>query len=156
MVKILLAVDPGSSGGYAFKSSDSELVVTGNLPDNDSDTIELLREIKSQADQCELAIEAVSSFGGPVIAASMSKLFGNKRFIEGAAVALGFRVVNVSPQKWQKHFSLGKKKDCENSTAWKRKLKTEAVRRNPDLKVTLNNADALLILEWALANQTLL
>jgi hypothetical protein len=156
MAKILLAVDPGSSGGYAFKSSESELVVAGNLPDNDSDTIELLREIRGQADQCELSIEDVASFGGPAIAAAMSKLFGHKRFIEGAAVALGFRVVNVSPKKWQKHFSLGKKKGCSSAGEWKRKLKSEAQKRFPDIRVTLSTADALLILEHSMSAPSLL
>ena len=156
MSKIILAIDPGASGGYALKHSDNDRIATGSLPEGDDEMLAFLRDIHGHGDECELVIEKVASFGGQNIAASMSKLFGGKRFIEGAAMALGFRVVNVAPQKWQAHFSLGKKKDCGTGADWKRKLKTEAARRNPGLKVTLENADALLILEWALANQSLI
>lgn len=156
MSKVILAIDPGASGGYALKHSDNVEIATGSLPEGDDEMLAFLRDIHGHGDECELVIEKVASFGGQNIAASMSKLFGGKRFIEGAAMALGFRVVNVAPQKWQAHFSLGKKKDCGTGADWKRKLKTEAARRNPGLKVTLENADALLILEWALANQSLI
>lgn len=156
MSKITLSIDPGASGGYAYKHSDSPLVVAESLPDNDADLVALLAELRGQADQIELSIEDVASFGGPAIAAAMSKLFGHKRFIEGAAVALGFRVVNVSPQKWQKHFSLGKKKDCSSAGEWKRKLKSEAQKRFPGIRVTLSTSDALLILEHAMSAPSLL
>jgi hypothetical protein len=38
---------------------------------------------------------------------------------------------------------------CSQPGEWKNKLKAEAQRRFPKQKVTLANADALLIYEWA-------
>ncbi len=156
MTKLILAIDPGASGGYAMKHNENSSVAVGKLPDNDAETIDMLREFRGQADECEFVIEAVASFGGPGIAASMSKLFGHKRFMEGAAMAMGYRVVNVAPQKWQKHFSLGKKKDCASASEWKRKLRSEAQKRFPYIRVTMETADALLILEHAMSAPTLL
>ena len=152
--KLVLAIDPGSSGGYAYKLSGSASVVAGNLPDNDADTVSLLSELSEQADDLELVIEAVSSFGGVKNAASMSKLFGGKRFIEGVAMALQYRIVNVQPQKWQQHFALGKRSGCSSDTEWKNKLKSEAAKRFPKIKVTLKISDALLLLEFALNTQS--
>lgn len=150
---LTLAIDPGASGGYAYKLSDSATVVVSTLPDNDADILRDLSELKAQADSAELTIENVASHvgGSPMMAAGMSKLFGHKRFIEGVAMALGYRIVNVTPQAWQKHFSLGKRKDYATQTAWKNKLKSEAQKRFPSIKVTLATADALLILEHALS-----
>lgn len=160
MNKLVLAIDPGASGGYAYKSGNSG-TVAGNLPDNDADTVSWLSDLMKQAreiesmDSAELHIEDVASHvgGQPAMAAAMAKLFGHKRFIEGVAMALGYRVLNISPKKWQKHFSLGKKGDCATTSEWKNKLKSEAQKRFPDIKVTLNTSDALLILEHALATQ---
>jgi hypothetical protein len=49
-------------------------------------------------------------------------------------------------------FGLGTASRCASKSEWKNKLKAEAQRRFPDLKVTLKTADALLILEWVLAD----
>ena len=81
---------------------------------------------------------------------------------------LGCPIIEIAPQAWQKLLGLGKsdrKQVPKEATAeekkaikafnagatreWKRKLLEEAQRRNPNLKVTLKNCDALLILEAA-------
>ena len=66
--------------------------------------------------------------------------------LEMALYALGIRTVKVTPQKWQKSYSnsLGKSKDCEKKE-WKNKLKGLAQQMFPTEKVTLKNADAMLI-----------
>lgn len=167
MSKIILAIDPGSKGGYALKHSDNELVATGQLPEGDGAICEWLGELKSQADAVELTIEKVRSHTNNIaMASAMANLYGGKRFIEGYAMGIGFRVVNVEPKKWQKHFGFGAKRKVtklrrgkqveeNDEVEWKNRLKSEARRRFPSMKVTLENADALLILEWALANQSL-
>jgi hypothetical protein len=71
--------------------------------------------------------------------------------IRGALIALGWRIIEVTPQAWQKHFSLGTKASCASPGEWKNKLKAEAQRRFPDQDVTLKTADALLILDYAVA-----
>jgi hypothetical protein len=54
----------------------------------------------------------------------------------------------VRPAKWQQHFGLGKRSGCASDTEWKNKLKQAAQRLYPDIKVTLDTADALLLLEY--------
>jgi hypothetical protein len=51
----------------------------------------------------------------------------------------------VPPKKWQKVIGF-QKRPGEEQRVWKNRLKEEAQRRFPSVKVTLNNADALLIL----------
>lgn len=168
MTKIILAIDPGKSGGFAFKHSDNVHVVTGNLPEDDGGIMEWMRDLGGQAELVELHIEKVGSHAGDLgMAASMAKLYGGKRFIEGFALGLGWRVVNVPAKTWQAFFSFGKKnkvkkirkgKEIEavDDVEWKNRLKAEAMKRFSGVKVTLNNADALLILEHALSNPALL
>lgn len=62
------------------------------------------------------------------------------------------RIELVLPRTWQKHFNLGTESTCASQSEWKAKLRAEAQRRYPALKVTLNVADALLILDHALAD----
>jgi hypothetical protein len=59
---------------------------------------------------------------------------------------LYIRTELITPQKWQKKLGLGTSKGL-TPTQWKNKLKAEAQRLFPDIRVTLKTADALLILE---------
>lgn len=70
--------------------------------------------------------------------------------IEMALYALGVPTVKVKPQKWERHYSntIGTSRGRSRSR-WKNKLKEEAQRRFPKERITLWNADALLILEYA-------
>ena len=79
----------------------------------------------------------------------MVKLNANSAYIRGVLWALKVQLVMVRPAKWQQFFSLGKRSGCASDTEWKNKLKAEAQRRFPDLKVTLKTADALLICDYA-------
>jgi hypothetical protein len=66
----------------------------------------------------------------------------------GVVKTLKIPITLVTPQEWQKHFSLGTASACASKTVWKNKLKAEAQRRFPACKVTLKTADALLIGVW--------
>lgn len=146
---LFLAIDPGSSGGYAYRVGKTGSVVASNLPETDTDTLDELRCLLLRAGgQGELHIESVSPFTKtPGMGASMAKLYGGQRFIIGVAMTLGYRIVEVHPKKWQSHFELGNKKD--HGKDWKNHLKDKAQRRFPQIKVTLKTADALLLLEYA-------
>jgi hypothetical protein len=56
----------------------------------------------------------------------------------------------VRPQAWQKAVGMARTKGM-GQTAWKNKLKGEAQRRFPDLKITLKTSDALLVLAHGLS-----
>ena len=151
MSHLILAIDPGVSGGYAYRLGRQGSTVASKLPDTDADTLEELKALQARSDgQAELYIESVRPFTSSIgMAASMSKLYGGQRFIIGCAMALGYRIVEVEPKKWQAHFSLGKKSD--HGKGWKKVLKDKAQLLFPQLKVTLNTADCLLILEHAVS-----
>lgn len=53
----------------------------------------------------------------------------------------------IDPHKWQRALGLGQRGQ-RTQQAWKRYLKDAAQERFPDLKVTLQTADALLLWEW--------
>ena len=85
----------------------------------------------------------------PGRAAAMIVLNVNAAVIRTTLACFGVRVVQVRPQEWQKHFALGKRRDCASDTIWKNKLKAEAQRRFPNLTVTNATADALLLLDYS-------
>ena len=80
---------------------------------------------------------------------SSSIVYGrNYGFIEGVIQTLGIKLHSVRPQVWMKGMGLGTKGKL-SKTEWKNKLKAEAQRLFPSESVTLDTADALLILEYS-------
>ncbi len=79
----------------------------------------------------------------------MAVYAGNWGFIKGILTARNFRIVLVKPQEWQKALGLGTRGKGQSKTQWKNKLKQRAEQLFPTIKVTLANADALLIFEAA-------
>jgi hypothetical protein len=74
-------------------------------------------------------------------------MFENFGIVLGAAMALGYRIERVTPQKWQKELGLGTSKGL-SKTEWKNKLKGRAQELFPNIPITLKTADALLIWEY--------
>lgn len=94
--------------------------------------------------------------------------------VKGALIAFKIKCIERTPQQWQKPLSLGKREyakiaedfpqypkeaykaeekridrlNAVYKTEWKNKLKAEAQRLYPNIKVTLKTSDALLILEY--------
>ena len=80
----------------------------------------------------------------------MATLHRNLGRIEAAGYAYGYSVHRATPKAWQASLGLGGKASCANYNKWKRKLKAKARELYPHLDVTLKNADALLILHYAM------
>jgi len=125
------------------------------MPPTQGDLLELLRSAKSAAevegDDLVCVLEEVSGFAGKGQPGSAMFTFGEHYgFTKGVVQALGIRLELVRPQVWQKTFGLGTASRCASKSEWKNKLKAEAQRRFPHLKVTLKTADALLILDWVM------
>ena len=149
-MKLLVAVDPGASGGIAWER-DGQLDCCA-MPAAITDVIDLFRSLIVGTDRPEIWIEDVPKFIGRAIPSSTTAvLFKNFGYLEGAACALGLRCILVRPHDWQKHFRLGTKRECAGTTEWKNKLKAEAARRFPSQSITLKTADAFLILDYARA-----
>lgn len=141
----MIAIDPGKSGGFAWRDEDGNPQCC-SMPDTEGDVLDLICKLRVER-HVVAVVEEVGGYCGKASPGSAMFNFGRGfGFMLGALMALGFSVVMVRPQKWQKHFSLGKASQCASSTEWKNKLKSEAQRRFPTCKVTLATADALLIM----------
>jgi hypothetical protein len=152
-MKTIIAIDPGVSGGVAVSAFGKTMCYA--MPATQGDVLELIRDIKRGADvegaECECVLEDVNGYVGKAQPGSAMFRFGEGcGFIKGVVQALGIKLLLVRPQTWQKAFSLGTASRCASKSEWKNKLKAEAQRRFPHLRVTLATADALLILEWRL------
>lgn len=146
MNKIILAIDPGASGGLAWH--DGEAVHSKAMPDTEGDVAILLDELREHGD-VEVFLELVGGFVGRPQAGSHMFAFGrNFGFFLGVCAGAKLPLRLVRPQEWQKSAKVGSKGSATDNE-WKNKLKAEAQRRYPGHKVTLKTADALLILDWA-------
>ena len=150
---VLLAIDPGVSGGVAVSAFGKTFCQP--MPETEGDQLALIRDLARSAEvedaECVCVLELVGGFVGKKQPGSAMFKFGaHYGFLKGVVQALGIKLVLVRPQTWQKVFGLGTAASCANSREWKNKLKAEAQRRFPHLTVTLATADALLIREWAL------
>jgi hypothetical protein len=148
---MLVAVDPGVSG--AIVTFHEHLGLSSyNMPATDWDVCKLVATISTQANTVVLYLEEPPLYAGKNIPGSaIGKLMWNTGVLYGAAVACGWEVHRVRPAIWQKAHPVGTKGDL-TTTAWKNKLKARAGElfgSTPGLKVTLANADALLILDAA-------
>lgn len=147
----MIAIDPGASGGIADMDYQGRVVVHA-MPETEGDLIGLLCDIKcchnSNAQELVAVLEEVGGFaGGPGQPGSAMFKFGRSYgFVLGALQMAGWRIHLVRPQKWLKALGMGTRGEL-SKTEWKNKLKAEAQRRFPHLKVTLKTADALLLLE---------
>jgi crossover junction endodeoxyribonuclease RuvC len=156
-MKTIIAIDPGKSGGIAVANRLSTYCEP--MPETQGDLIDLLRNIRTneelEGDEILCVLEQVGGFTGKKQPGSRMFSFGEGYgFIKGVIQALEIPLVMVRPQAWQKVFGLGTAGACASKTEWKNKLKAEAQRRYPQLKVTLKTADALLILDWAMRDTT--
>jgi hypothetical protein len=152
----IIAIDPGASGGIAVHHMGKTFA--HNMPDTQGDIHEAIADIVRQSaiegQEIVCYLEEVSGFAGKQQPGSAMFRFGDGYgFIKGVVMTLRVRLLMVRPQQWQKALGLGTAASCASRTVWKNKLKAEAQRRFPQLKVTLRTADALLILEYALSHQ---
>jgi hypothetical protein len=146
-----ITIDPGVNGGIAWGAT--ALSSCMGMPDSDTEIAEEISLLYSMRPGIKCIIEDVPKFVGRALPGStIFPLAFNCGLVRGIAVSLRMPVILVRPQDWQKHFRLGSKGDS-TTTEHKNKLKAEAQRRYPHLKVTLKTADALLLLAYAQEKQ---
>lgn len=136
-----IGIDPGQSGGIAWLDGDT--MQCSKMPETERDVWELLHGLTTTSAR-DLWIEKVHSMPGQGVASSFKfgKSYG---FLLGCATALGVRIFEVTPQKWQK--ALGCLTHGDKNIS-----KAAAQRLFPYLKVTHATADALLIAEYGRRN----
>lgn len=143
--KAIMSIDPGSNGCIAVLNASGD-VFSYKMPDTPKDLFDLFKTLKN-----EYSIEATLEKVGGMPGNGGSRMFNFGQgygYIEMALIALEIKTTTVSSQAWQKTFLIGTKSKM-STTEWKNKLKGKAQQLYPSLRVTLGNADALLILEYA-------
>jgi hypothetical protein len=155
----ILAIDPGVNGGLAWIQVhlNNDKVYTEKMPGTDFEVIQLLKCIGTESYpdgedkrlRVVLHLEEPPLYAGKNIPGSaIGKLMWNAGLIYGAAVANGWKVNRHRPAVWMKALNIGsKRQDKLSTTQWKNRLKSKASELYPQVKVTLWNADALLILD---------
>lgn len=145
-MKTYIGIDPGAAGGVAVLGNK---LTTYNMPDTYPDIFNLFSSLRKQYDDVVAVLEDVGH-GLPGQSSKATATFARHNgHLEMALYALGIRAVKVTPQKWQKAYSntLGKSTGLEKKD-WKNKLKGLAQQMYPSEKVTLKNADAILLAEY--------
>lgn len=138
----IIAIDPGASGALAFSHGLSVVVhLTKNTPQLDA-----VEDALTGADQVVAYVEQVGGhIGKPQPGSAMFRFGQSFGYWLGLLAALHVRTVLVRPQVWQKGLTGSTLKGPDR----KRALRDEAARRFPQVKVTLDNCDALLLLDYA-------
>lgn len=146
----MIGIDPGLSGGIVCLGAGGNVIEVRKMPDTPYDILECLRRFSSDSlfgGGCVCYMEKVGT-GLPGQSSKATATFARHNgHLEMALLSLGIKTVEVTPQKWQKHFQLGRSTDFSKAE-WKNRLKSCAQQLFPRERVTLAVADALLIAEY--------
>lgn len=151
------AIDPGAEGALAVRMGTGDVRVY-KCPDTYVDQLDLMRDMRSIG-VVRCALEEVHAWPARMVpcphckrpirqpqgSASIWAFACNYQGWLSACTASGISIRNVAPGAWMKTFGAAPKDKPER----KRWLKELAQQRFPEIRVTLWNADALLLLEWA-------
>jgi len=144
----IMAIDPGLSGGVAFMTDRG--VWAEKLPSSLSLMLALFNRLVVDYGIEHAIVEQVGS-SMPGNAARASTTFARHcGHIDMVLEVVQVQVEQVKPQKWMKAMGVPSnlaKKDRKNL------IKDKMAQAYPHLKVTLNTADALAILTYAVANK---
>lgn len=148
MKKIIIGLDPGSSGAIAVLDSDGKVIDVTKMPETCLDIYCYLADAMKDADETICCLEDVGH-GIPGQSSSATAKFARHcGHLEMALTALKVKTITARPQLWQKIYHLGRSSEYSKHE-WKNRLKAKAQQLFPNIKVTLINADALLIAEYA-------
>jgi len=165
---VIAAVDPGGSGGMAWQDSSGEVKTCsmanrgeftmaigqaqglGQNSDEEPPDEEIIVYIEKvtgfipRRKQSDGEEEAFNLQNSSHLMFNFGKNYG---IMLGICEGFGITPVEVMPTEWQR-MTFTRKSGTRQ--AWKNQLKEIAQRRFPDVKVTLSNCDALLILSYAM------
>ena len=149
MTGIVLGIDPGRHAYIGILGrSQPEIwkIDTQNELDLFRDRLLRLR----QEGPIQAWLERVSSHPGEGVRSAFT--FGRSvGALHGMLVALNIPIAGwVSPTTWQRLYSVPAKLNCPDR---KRFLRGRAAEIFPQIKITLQNADALLIAHWAVTTR---
>jgi hypothetical protein len=144
---MIIGIDPGKSGAICFMLNNGEIIKIIKLSETEHDIRELWHDELSKSKESWFAyIEKLHSIrpAGKVPNFNLGNSFG---FVRGLLVAWNIPFELILPQKWQQAMGCMSKGD-KNIT------KAKAQQLFPDIKITHNIADALLIAEYGRRTRT--
>lgn len=146
-IKIFVGIDPGLKGGLSILSSDNNIKRSWDFEKETNKSIkQALAQIRHYR-VYNIHLEDVKPF--PLASkSSIAKMMEQKGLLQGLLIGLELGFELTSAKVWQKHFSMAKKKG-ETQNSWKKRLKDLAERLEPTMKITLDNADSVLIALYA-------
>jgi len=140
----VIGIDPGAKGGITLITENN--VTSRKCPDTPESMASafmlLLESVKLS--NTKVCMEFVHAF--PTDSRRSAFKFGTNYGIwRGIVASYDLHYAEVSPQKWIKYYNIGKLTKLER----KRALKERAIELFPNLKVTFNISDSLLIANYA-------
>lgn len=140
-MKPIIAIDPGASGGIAWRDKDG-VVDAEPMPEGMTAQVDFLRSLAASLPGAEAVIEKVGYWMPGDHPNSATKFARHCGHLEAALYTLAVPFVSVAPAVWMKKLGTLPKEKAER----KRAIKEEMQRRYPSLTVTLLTADALGLL----------
>ena len=138
--RVFIGIDPGINGGIAIIYNDVYHVKKcPNTVQEMANELIMLNDMAKDISKYAI-IEAVHSMPGQGVKSVWTFGQGYGQWL-GILATLKIPYIQVTPYKWQKHFGSQPKDKKER----KNHLKHLAQQRYPDAKITLANADAILL-----------
>ena len=155
--RLIIAVDPGVHGAVAVNfpkelKSKAQGVYSYKWT-GEAEAVDLVKELAAYSAnelvQAEAYIEQVGGYlkGKPAPGSAMFNFGRNFGFWLAAFSYAGIPLRFVRPQAWQRGLPV---KAAVQGAARKRALRDVAAKLYPQIRVTLDNADALLLLDYAI------
>ena len=143
-----LAIDPGASGGLAWRDADG-IVHAEPMPDGMTAQVDFLRSLAAGLPGLTAIMEKVGTYVPGNHVGSACTFARHCGHLEAALYALGIPFTEVAPAVWMKKLGALPKDKPER----KRAIRELMARQFPALDVTLKTADALGILSVAWEDQ---
>ena len=148
--KIFVGIDPGMNGGITFLEKEQDLVSikAQRCPKTAEEMAVLFSAgIKGYApEDVVLFIEHVWSFPGDG-KVSAFKFGYNYGLWKGIAASHEVQIVDSAPRKWMAHYELPPKMESRERKRWLREL---AEKLYPNIKITFNTSDSVLIAHYGM------
>ena len=142
---MILAIDPGQSGGIAWMDDDG-IINCADMPPTPGDIIDHLRMLKANGHTLTAYLEKTGGYVPGNSGPAACKFARGCGLLEGAIMALSIPLVEIAPAVWMKSLGALPKDKRERKNAIKGLMQA----RYPHLKITLSTADALGLLTYAL------
>lgn len=141
-MEYFVGIDCGKNGGIIILNKDGGVLENVKMPPTMKELLDFLCKYGGRETICYL--EKVHARPGDG-AASMFKFGQGFGWLQMALLAAKVKTVEVLPNTWMRGLGIKSKKKDETKTAYKNRLKFVAEQLFPEQRVTLWNADALLI-----------